>query len=459
MSLNYKQNLAYNIIMSGYNTFLTGGGGVGKTFVLRKVINDIESKNKNVMVVAPTGIAALNLNGATIHNQFEAPLGVLTYNKNVYEPSDELVYTDVVIIDEISMCRLDLFDFISNKIMDANSRRKRLGFKPIQLVVSGDFFQLPPVIRQTEKYALDSFYKKDVEAGFAFNSKMWSLFDFKTIILTEVIRQNEKEFIESLNKLRTGEKAYINYIYNNSCKQEIESAITICGTNDEASKKNEYELSKINEKEIEYIASTQGEVEESDTIAEMNLRLKEGARVMTLVNDHSYNNGSFGTVVGLYDDTIVIQMDNGVTEYVREFTWDVYRYELEKNDTDRVKLVKKIVGHVTQFPVKLAYAITIHKSQGQTYDAANISPYSWDCGQLYVALSRVRSLDKLHFNYEPDMRYLVTSLNVIKFYNSLVIGTEEDIIQCNNEVNTQEKEKDDLDNDFDKLLAGFANIK
>lgn len=455
--LNTEQELGYNIMMAGYNTFLSGGAGVGKTYTLNKFITDSINKGKNVMVTAPTGIAALNINGVTIHRQFEAPLGVLTYNKNTYEPSDELVHTDIVVIEEISMCRIDLFDFVCNKILDANSRRKRLGLKVIQLILSGDFFQLPPVILETDKRALNNYYGYDVGAGFAFYSKFWKMFNFKTIILNNIVRQSDKNFIFNLNKIRTGEKAYIQYIYDNSAKDNIEGAVTICGTNSEANQINEYELSKVDTVYIDYYASTVGEVDQSDVSVDFDLKLKEGARVMTLVNKNSYNNGSFGTIVALYDDSIIVQMDNGSTETIDRYTWDIYRYELEDVD-NKPKLIKKLAGQITQFPLKLAYAITIHKSQGQTYDAANISPYAWDCGQLYVAISRVRSLDKLHFNYAPDMRYLVISLNVIKFYNSLILGTNEDIKsakenECENTANS------DLDNDFNKLLQGFSNIK
>lgn len=453
MSLTHGQELGYNVMMAGYNTFLTGGAGVGKTYTLNKFVDDSVKQGKNVMLTAPTGIAALNIGGVTIHRQFEAPVGVITYNKDSYDPSDELVYTDIVIIDEISMCRIDLFEFVCNKILDANARRKRHGLKVIQLIVSGDFFQLPPVILPAEKVKLDDYYGQDIGVGFAFQSKMWELFDFKSVLLTEIVRQSDQEFIGNLNRVRVGEKAYIDYIFNNACNKEIESAITICGTNAEANKKNEIELSKINSPYVTYTAELNGDVNQSDVTVDFNLVLKEGARVMTLVNakGDGYRNGQLGVVVALYDNSVVIQMDDGYIQYVDRFEFEVFRYELENVDGVQ-KLVEKRVGSVKQFPVKLAYAITIHKSQGQTYDAVNLSPYSWDCGQLYVAISRVKSLDKLHFNYKPDMQYIVVSLNVIKFYNSLNIATEEDIERAVNQ-KQETVEKTDIDYDMEKILS------
>jgi ATP-dependent exoDNAse (exonuclease V) alpha subunit len=455
VSLNSGQQLAYNIAMSGYNTFITGGAGVGKTYVTDEIIRAFQNKGKNVMVTAPTGIAALNINGVTSHRAFDMPLGALCFDKKSYEPSDEIIYSDVVVIDEISMCRMDNFDFICNKIADANIRRKRLGFNNIQLIVVGDFFQLIPVMTGQEKFALDSHYGHDVGAGFAFYSKFWSMMNFKTIMLTETVRQSDNKFITNLNRVRAGEKAYIDFIYKNSAPEPIRNAITICGKNDEVAAINEQELKRLDSEYIEYKADIQGDVEQSDVNADFVLRLKEGAKVMMLTNHDNYKNGSFGTVEALYDDSIVVQLNNGATEIVNRYEWQVYRYKLEEDEVGIMKLKKELAGTINQFPVKLAYAITIHKSQGQTYEAANISPYSWDCGQLYVAVSRVKSLDKLHFNYEPDTKYIVVSLNVIKFYNSLDIATEDDIKEAEE---IEGKPKTELENDFSKLLSAFSSI-
>lgn len=454
MGLNAGQQFAYNVLMAGYNVFLTGGAGVGKTYVINKFVEDARNIGKNVMVCAPTGIAALNINGVTIHRQFRAPLGVITYQRSSYSAPEELYNTDVVIVDEISMCRIDLFDFMLNKVADANEVRKTSGKYMIQVVVVGDFFQLPPVIREYDKRALDDYYKFDIGAGFAFYSRFWNMLNFKNIMLTEIVRQTDKEFISNLNNIRVGNKAYIDMIFNQSCKQEINGAITLCGTNREATEKNIQELNRIDRESTVYYANVVGDVTKEDTLAEVELELREGARVMTLLNQDGYNNGLLGTVVGLYDDSIVVQMDNGITVDIRKARWDIFRYELEALSGNTYKLVETNVGYIEQFPLKLAYAITIHKSQGQTYDAVNLNPYCWDCGQLYVAISRVRSLSNLHFNYAPDMSYMVVSLNVIKFYNSLNF---EDI---NSQVTERYKTpaKQSFGDDMDSLLNKLNNL-
>jgi hypothetical protein len=325
-------------------------------------------------------------------------------------------------------------------------------------VLVGDFLQLPPVLTNNDKYALDKQYKRDVGAAFAFDSAFWSNFDFKYIILTEIVRQNNPEFISKLNRVRVGDKAYMDYFFDNSCKSYINGAITLCGKNSEADSKNKESLDMLSSNLVEYKAIVEGQVFEAETPASLFLKLKVGARVMTLINDNkmSFINGSFGTVYELKNDTVTVRMDNGVLVDIERYTWKIHRYELD-NSSGEDRLVKKEVGTFTQFPLRLAYAITIHKSQGQTYDYVNLSPYCWDCGQLYVALSRVRSLDRLHFLYKPDPKYLVISLNVIKFYNSIIRVANQNI---DTSVNLRKNniKNDVVDNDMMHILSKMSSL-
>lgn len=416
--LNNGQLYAYNILKAGYSVFLTGDAGTGKTYVLYKFIADAKSEGYNVMVAAPTGIAASNLDGITAHRAFCLPLGVLTRDMEGYDAVPEtLLETDIVVIDEISMCRIDAFDCIMSKILTANKHRMARGLNRIQLVLSGDFFQLPPVITPTEKSILDKYYGRDIEAGFAFNSVYWNMFDFKYIILTEIMRQGNAEFIDNLNMIRVGQKAYLNYFLDNCSKTEMVGAITLCGTNIEVNRINTIELSKIAGDDVVYKSRVEGDAHEVDCTANTFLTLKPGARIMTLVNNVGvFNNGTLGYVTTLDDDIIGLRLDDGTTCEIARYTWDIFDYELTEDN----KIKKKIVGQITQFPIKLAYAVTIHKSQGQTYEALNLNPYCWDCGQLYVALSRVKDVHNMYLKTELDMRYLVVSLNVISFYNEIV---------------------------------------
>lgn len=441
MALNNTQQYAIDVLNSGKNVFITGGAGVGKTYTVNKFICDARNRGSNIMVTAPTGIAATGLNGVTLSRAFEIPLGALTYRIKNYKPNDELVYADIVVIDEISMCRIDTFDFVANKILQADEIRKTQGLKPIQLVVIGDFFQLPPVITSRDKKALDRYYETDIGLGYAFMSKFWKFFDFHNILLTEVIRQSNAEFIHDLNEVRVGNKAYIEQIKNKSNNDKISGAIEICSKNSEVNEINTEELNKIPAQSFIYEAVITGSASETDVIADNKLILKVGARVMTLVNKDEFSNGSLGYVKELYADAIVVCLDNGSECIVTPFTWDVYSYRMDKDEEGNDVLTKYVCGTVEQFPLKLAYAITIHKSQGQTYEKVNISPYCWECGQLYVAISRAKSAENLHFNYVPDSRYVSVSLNVIKFYNSLNFEkTEIKNREAGNKFNSDEHE-------------------
>ena len=422
-TLATEQSTGYSILYSGVNAFLTGGAGVGKSYLINKYVTDMRAKRKNVLVCAPTGIAAGNVNGTTIHRTFELPLGVILqkdirnidkYNKKI----DELLYeTDILIIDEISMCRVDVFEYVAVTLLKANRRRKMSGRKPIQFIVVGDFYQLMPVVTRYDRTVLIRDDGEEHDAGLAFKSKYWKMFKFRPIILNEVMRQDNKEFIESLNRLRLGDVGKIITIYDKSNKNRTDG-ITICGLNSDVKEINERELAKIDSKLIYFLADYSGSATENDVTVDSTLYLKIGAKVITLVNDPDgrYYNGSIGIVTKMYRDAIGVCFDGVNTVYIEKFNWDIYDYKL--NDADGT-ITREVCGCVTQFPLKLAYAITMHKSQGQTYECANISPYCWESGQLYVAISRVKSFEGLHFNYEPTGQDVLTSSSVRQFYREL----------------------------------------
>lgn len=422
-TLNNEQKAGYDVLCSGDNVFLTGGAGVGKSYLINKYISDMRNKNKNVLVCAPTGVAAGNVNGITLHRAFEMPLGVILqkdirniekYNKNI----DELLYeVDVLVIDEISMCRVDMFEYVSVTLLKANRRRKMSGRKPIQFIVVGDFYQLMPVVTRYDRTILVRDYGEEHEAGLAFKSKYWKMFKFRPIILNEVMRQDNKEFIESLNMLRLGDVGKILNIYEKSNKNYT-NGITICGLNSEVKEINERELTKLDSKLIYFLAEYSGEANENDVSVDQTLYLKIGAKVITLVNDPDglYYNGSIGVITEMYRDAIGVCFDGVNTVYIKKFEWSIYNYKLDEiNGT----ISREVCGTVIQFPLKLAYAITMHKSQGQTYDCANISPYCWESGQLYVAISRVKSFEGLHFKYKPTGRDVLTAPSVRQFYREL----------------------------------------
>ena len=448
MTLNKDQLKALHELKSGANVFLTGGAGTGKTFLLHYFLDLPENKKKNVIVCAPTGVAAINAGGATLHRTFKIPVAALKPLECLGDISDEIKSAQIIIIDEISMCRIDVFQFVMRQIIEAESKS---GVHK-QIILIGDFYQLPPVVtskkkpgeRYSDKDVLIENYGKVAESGFPFLSPTWKLLGFKTLLLDEIVRQKDHSFSAALNQIRSGDATGLNYINQHFGQKRNPKAIVLTAKNKEAERINNEQLNKINEKVKEYDAIINGEpIKPSDMPVSNILRLKVGARVMSLVNDNShdishYSNGSLGTVIslpgktGLEDgDTIGVAFDNGYTVYIDPYSWKVQKYVCYTQD-DSKKKSKKVFGletiaEIKQYPLKIAYAVTIHKSQGQTYDNLTIMPNRcFVAGQLYVALSRAVSVDKLHLTSDLRSSELITSDIVKDFYNGHLSLTASD---------------------------------
>lgn len=410
------QQSGFNILCSGVNVCLTGNAGTGKSYLLNSYIDWLDKNKKQKMVVAPTGIAAINIGGSTIHRSFKARIGPLVDKPKQCQST--LLSVDSLICDEISMCRIDLFDYMIYQIMCANRERRKRGIKDIQLVVCGDFFQLAPVLTERDKGVLQEYYGQRFNRGYAFESEYWEACGFKNIILKQIVRQSDEMFQRNLNDARIGDVGSINYFNKRSAHNVIKGAITLSGTNKQVDEINNYELSKIMKHSTVFLSESEGDVKDSDKVAPDTLELKVGARVMSLINnpDELYQNGSLGTVLSIDDksDEVTVEFDNGNTEVIGKYTWDIIDYSMSDGSVNR-----KVIGQYTQIPLKLAYAVTIHKSQGQTYDAVNLYPKSWDCGQLYVALSRCKSIDTMHLMENIVPRDMVASNKVKDFYKKL----------------------------------------
>lgn len=423
---------AMEALLSGRNVFLSGNAGTGKSYVLNAFIEELEDQEVPYLAMAPTGIAALNLkNGTTIHRTLQIGHGLLDPNETDRRALTRKVLqkAEVVIIDEVSMCRIDLFERVMNMVLAAG---KSTGKK--QVVLVGDFFQLPPVVPDADRPILMSWYPGN-EEGYAFKSLLWQGMAFEPHVLTEVVRQSDPEFIGELNRARIGDGGCVDYFNarHASDRHRVPAEdLWLCATNRMASTINDErveELVKDGGKARTYTALSLGDVKSSDKATDDSLRLIEGARVMLLANmpDHGLSNGSLGTVVETGDETVTVEFDDCPYEVeVEPKEWKVLKSTIRdaigKDGKPTQKLVTDTVGSFTQIPLRLAFAITIHKSQGQTFDRCAVHTKVFGAGMLYVALSRCTTFDGLTVWPKIERSRLYANQAVIDFYRSLEEG-------------------------------------
>ncbi|MCR5785697.1 MAG: AAA family ATPase [Eubacterium sp.] len=410
--LNSKQRLALNAMKEGCNVHLYGEAGTGKSFVTRTFLGGLsDEERKKTIIVAPTGIAAINIDGVTIHRAFKAPIGPIPpqlTEKQRDSARSLLENITCVILDEVSMCRRDLFEYLSNCICACDHK--------LQLIVIGDFLQLPPVTTDEDLRALNELYKDGFNA-YPFTSKAWDSFGFVDIKLDEIVRQSgsgEIEFVTNLNKARIDDKSCLKWFEEHSCKEVKKDTLHICARNREATNINKEAMRKFNEDEIvSFSAKETGKVTPADKVVPDLIELAPGARVISVLNGEGYQNGSLGVVQTT--NPLIVKFDNGISAEITAHDWDVCNYTVVK--TKKGKEVKKeVIGTYTQIPLRLGYAITIHKSQGQTYDDVVVHPSCFLAGQLYTALSRCKTIHGLTLQGELKPEYLIASKEAIDFY-------------------------------------------
>ena len=390
-----NQDQALEILFAGYSALLTGEAGSGKTYVLNKFIEQSRKHGKVVAVTATTGLAATHLNGETIHkwskigiNKFLSP----DFIKRISDKdADRIIDTDILIIDEISMLNDYQFDMINQVLKTI--RRSKLPFGGIQVVLSGDFFQLPPIRKEVQA---DIFGK--AVAGFVTSSLAFKELNPKICYLTSQFRQDDESLKNILKMIRTGDidEYEIEQLTNRMNKKPQDETVTNLHTrNVDVDLLNQKELAKIRENEHKFLMTSSGPRQNVATLvtsvlAPAQLKLKIGASVMAIKNDPRgrYVNGSLGKVIDFDSkatgEVPIVKFNNGKTVAVEYDEW-------------RLEDGNKVLASVRQIPLRLAYAITIHKSQGMTLDGAVIDlSKAFTPGMGYVALSRVKSLDDLY---------------------------------------------------------------
>lgn len=399
IQLNQEQaHLKELIENTNQHVFITGKAGTGKSTLLHELKN---SSVKQLVIVAPTGVAALNIGGQTIHSFFKIkPTGVI--NKSQLTVSKEtkklLNKIDTVIIDEISMVRADLMDAIDYILKQARESSEPFG--GVQVVMFGDLYQLPPVITDKSIEA----YLREVYGGFYFfNANVWSETDLEIHELRENMRQRDDEFREILDAVRIREfdSSLLNTLNERAkVKPPTKDYITLALTNSAVQSINLGKLNALATKKHDYKAKIEGQLEPSAFPTEQKLELKEGAQVMFLKNDREgrWVNGSIGKIFSLSKKEIEVELD-GEIYTVKPEKWEKIRYSI---DGDSNKITEETVSSFKQFPLRLAWAITVHKSQGQTLDRVvlDMGRGAFAHGQTYVALSRCRELNELYLERE-----------------------------------------------------------
>lgn len=436
---DFQQAVAF-VTRTNKSLFLTGKAGTGKTTFLKYIR---ENCYKKMAIVAPTGVAAINAGGVTIHSFFQLPFGLYVpayptawdgtdshiYNKHQLlgkmrmssSKRDLIRELELLIIDEVSMLRADMLDAMDT-VLRSVRRRHLEPFGGVQMLYIGDLFQLPPVIKKTEW----SIYHEQYKTPFFFEAHAFREDPPVYLELKKIYRQNDPEFIDLLNQIRNnccGERDFAkmqNYFQPGHTPPLEEGYITLTSHNFKADNINKVHLDSLSAKMQHFEAEIQGEFPEHSYPVPKILQLKEGAQIMFIKNDkgdgRKYYNGKIGIVQHIEKRQnkifVFFPGEEGLLELSLE-TWRNIRYTY---DTAKDDIIEEELGTFTQYPVRLAWAITIHKSQGLTFDKAIIDAgASFAPGQVYVALSRLTSLKNLILHSQLTPQNILTDENVLAF--------------------------------------------
>lgn len=428
---------ALELMEHGYDhVFITGQAGTGKTTLLDEFR---KTTNKNIVVLAPTGVAAANISGRTIHSF--CGIGPSSNMKkanrlNLNDPHKEVVeHLDLVIIDEVSMVRADLLDYF-DKFLRLNRGEPKKPFGGVQIIFVGDLYQLSPVVNRDEA----PMFAKAYATPYFFSANIMSDISFKFVELTEVHRQKDREFLELLQSIRINkasreELTTLNARVIDESQTDLEDfTVYLATTNAIAERVNNYKLGQVDGEEKTFEGIVFGNTSGFQFPADMNLKLKVGAQVMMLNNDKNgrWVNGTVGKFKGVFKSTkkpkegeagygteqagelLIVEMEDGETQFIGRNKWDVVDYVWDEADG---AVETDVVGGYQQYPVKLAWAITIHKSQGKTFDnvVIDLGRGAFAHGQLYVALSRCKTLEGIELIREAVIGDIKMDERVVEF--------------------------------------------
>lgn len=425
LQLSDDFNYALERMESGAHLFITGRAGTGKSTLLQIFRR---STPKNVVVLAPTGVAALNVGGQTIHSLFGFPPRLIMPenvrpNRRYRRLFENL---EVLIIDEISMVRADVMDAIDLALkLNRNSQRP---FGGVQLILFGDLYQLPPIVSsQEEKYYFSQRYAN----AYFFSADCLDTIDLEMIELRQVYRQDSRHFLRLLEAIRNASVDFDELDALNErhipefSPEEGENYLTLAARNATVNSLNTTKLAELNNPEMLYIAQVKGNFPENLFPVPAALKLKVGAQVMTVRNDNDkqYVNGTIGTIIECKTESVIILVSEDGKPRTIEVgyeEWDVIRYTAT-GTPEETKIGTETLGTYKQLPVALAWAVTIHKSQGKTFDkiVIDLGSGAFEHGQTYVALSRCRTLDGIVLRKPLTPRDIMVDPAIVEYYEGM----------------------------------------
>ena len=405
--------------------FVTGRAGTGKSTLLQTFRN---STQKNVVVLAPTGVSALNVQGQTVHSFFGFPPRYIP-KTDIKPRRAKALYQklDTVIIDEISMVRADMLDNI-DFFLRMNGKQPEKPFGGVQMIFFGDLFQLPPIVASPEEQHI---FQTEYKSPYFFSAHVFKHIYLQTIELHTIYRQTDRHFIRLLDEVRSAavDEDTLNALNERFCDtkkgvnvDEDIAYITLSARNATADEMNKRKLEAIHEPILTYIGKIEGEFNDKLCPAEQALQLKVGAQVMFVRNDNKdkqYVNGTIGTVEKLTNESIevLVVSEKGLPSMVtvEKSTWETLKYDLD----EKGELKGKPTGSFTQYPLRLAWAVTIHKSQGKTFDRVRIDLSgggAFEHGQTYVALSRCRTLEGITLAQKLKPKDIIVDTRIVEFH-------------------------------------------
>ena len=413
--LTSEQSRALKVMEGGKNIFLTGYAGTGKTYVLEYFIQELLEAGKNVVVTAPTDIEAVHIEGAPLRRLLGIESGLMTFKKIKPEVFELLAETDTFVINAIELCSNKLFNIVTKVITKANALRTAQNKPQIQLVVSGDFCRIP--------------YNPDWN-NYIFQSTSWQKCNFVNIFLKKYVRPKNKSFAKAISKIQLGDASAIDYINEHSTDKKLRNDITLCSTEKEAKEINNVMLSKLKTPPVIF-ESIKYEDEEllntSDYITNPTISLKKGAKIVFTSDDDKFGDFKKGDIkivdefIYLEDKPIGIKINQSESSPITVgFTLKpIYNYELHTvGITNATYIEKNAIGYLYELPFTLAYAAPVYANRGVLYNTVNINPIELNTVELYLALSHVCKISRLHFD-ETIGAILEINKPVQDFYKKL----------------------------------------